>query len=283
MYELTQSEISTWQLCQRMWWLKHFRRLAPVRVEKKSPASVGTYVHAKLRQLYDEKSEFEEPENVEPETLDLVNTMLSTFIAWREECGLDERISLVSSVEEAFHAPLLGGAIRLQGIPDLVYQDPSGQLCVRDWKTTGQLAQTLASAPTSPQLRTYALLLDNYGFDVANVELVVLRRIVPSNRTKPPYADMVRLTMTPAVLLRHRENLEAIAQDLLSKVWQLETVPLAQQRRFVPPTIGTHCSWRCPFAAICSSFDDGGDAEGGLLADFEEHDPLARYHETTKE
>lgn len=183
------SEIKTFQRCPKQHEYKYGDRLVPKR--KARPLYLGSWVHAALESYYvggdwrighneylkDYNKLFEE-ERVDLETKrgkrgrplpDIVSQIMKSYIWYYRDEGWT-----VKAVEQEFEVEtplkIKGRMQPLQGIIDLVIEDPEGRWWIVDHKTAGTIPDASAFHAMDPQLMLYPWAAKQaWGWDIAGV------------------------------------------------------------------------------------------------------------------
>lgn len=282
---LSNSEIMTFQRCQRKWFLQNVMKLG--RPERESGvANVGTLAHALLEALYlghdmddvlaDHRAALEEmPEGKFRDDAALALTVAEGYIDWLAEEGADQSYE-AAAVEGEFTRPIDGmpGWFGIGKLDLILRNRGTGELVPSDHKSTAQAIETfLRGIRRRSQWFHYAWLLEGRFPEWPNVRrflVTVLRQSKRTARSTPPYYARQLVPLNDAEVRSYGRQITRIAQDIQA----------AEQRELPPPTRGQDCDWACPFARICPRMDDGSDWESQIRLDFVEIDPLARYVET---
>jgi len=159
---ISNSELQVWTECHRKWYLSHYRELGVKRAETPlaGPLIMGTAVHYALERLYEHGEDpLEVLEELYSKTVhdllvreaergfpdqdlrkkmqnerEMAHAMLEGYVAWVQETGADEGLSLAGAevtVEVASGIP----GVRLRGkLDQRIYRDVDGARLFRDFK-----------------------------------------------------------------------------------------------------------------------------------------------------
>lgn len=294
--KVTNSEIETWRTCKRRWWYKyyHLRALPPRADTATGPLVLGTVVHNALECYYRDGDDpvkvaidyYAEQASAWPEArIDisrecaLAQAMLSGYIEWIEETGVDAglRLTGVETVVETELRP----DITLRGKLDQVVQREDGAHMFLDFKT--------APSTTPPphlqilsQFRVYALLraatMDEWT-DGAYYQ--ILKKVKGTVAAKPPFFARYEVRWSAA-------EMRAAWAHVLSTVDEIKHArdvldAGADHQYVVPPHATRDCGWRCEFLSVCKLTDDGSRWQDALNDRYVLIDPDERYSSDIKE
>ncbi len=153
---VSNSEIEAFRDCPRHWWLRYYRRLAPIRESAPGCAAVGTLIHRGLDLYYSgnlgydpqrviDALEEEGARDVElcgddAARASMVEKAYSdavppvrNYMRWVEETGADARLTF-ETVESEYRMPI-DGRYTLRGKLDLLASEEGGSLSVVDHKS----------------------------------------------------------------------------------------------------------------------------------------------------
>lgn len=296
--EVSNSEIQSFNDCRRRWWLTYHRGLRPLEEKPVGPLAVGSRVHLALEHGYSTPGREEAARKVLAESIaedypkavalgvekeflseaELCLAVLEGFFVWASEEGLDAGWDVVEH-ERLVKAPPIrvsGQDVILKGkLDQVVRHEGTGQLWMRDWKTTATLK--LLMLPFAPQLKTYLLLLQltEPEAQVNGGVFVFLKKNKRTARAEPPFY----LQETVYVSTTERENFWASTLGNLTRIVEA-TAALDRgedHHRVVPARPTRDCSWRCPFVTCCEMFDDGSNVELYLEHNYRVSDPYEYY------
>lgn len=296
--EVSNSEIQSFMDCRRRWWLTYHRGLRPIVEAPTGPLAIGSRVHLALEHGYSTPGREEAARailaksiaedypkavelGIEKEFLseaELCLAVLEGFFQWAAEEGLDAGWEVVEH-EHLVKAPPIrinGQDVILKGKLDQTVRDErTGQLWLRDWKTTVTLK--LSMLPFAPQLKTYLLLLQltEPEAQVNGGVFVFLKKNKRTAKAEPPFY----MKETMYVSNVQRENFWNATLGTLGRI--VETTAALDRgedhHSVVPARPTRDCSWRCPFFLCCDMFDDGSQVESYLEQNFRVTDPYEYY------
>lgn len=296
-YTLSNSEIQTFKDCRRKWWLTYYRRLKPISKKVAGPLVLGSRVHDALdfhystgEDLLDVYTRLVEEERAELELrfqdttefdseAELGRIMLEGYIEWAEEEGFDSDFEIVST-EEILSMPLLGGTVELQGKIDMrIRRKADGVIFIRDWKTSANFNDFLATAQINEQILTYLTL------EAANKPageprsmggmFTLFKKVKRSATAKPPFYKQVEVRHNDFTLRAFWVRLQGEVSDIMSVKAALDDGGNHQLVAYPRPS--RDCTWKCPFYAVCPMFDDGSAAESVLEDQFVVSNPYEYY------
>ena len=296
--EISNSEIQSYMDCRRRWWLTYHRGLRPAQEKPTGPLAIGSRVHLALEQGYSTPGREEAARKILADSIvadhpravelgiekeflseaEMCLAVLEGFFDWAAEEGLDDGWEVVAHERIVKTPPLRIGLqdVILKGKLDQTVRDErTGQLWLRDWKTTVTLK--LSMLPFGPQIKTYLMLLSltEPEAQVNGGKLVFLKKNKRTARAEPPFY----MEETVYVSTTERENFWNQTVAWLGRIvevtWQLERGD--DHHAVVPPRPTRDCSWRCPFVTCCDMFDDGSDVERYLEENYRVTDPYEYY------
>lgn len=313
---VSNSEFQVWIDCKRKWYLTFYRELG-VKADEVAVVgalSFGTRVHICLERMYvngeDPLAVFEELySKVVYDILvreamqgmrDLVlrkkaqnerelgHAMLSGYVAWISENGIDEGLRMAGAEVVVEVASGVEG-VRLRGkLDQRVYREIDGARLFRDFKTAANLSDGPKMLPIDEQMKFYMLLerldaLAKTGDQPPEPSrgglYLMLKKNKQTARAAPPFYSQVEvhhndLTIESMWLRTHKR-----IQEMLEARRELDAG--GDHRYWVYPRPNRDCSWKCPFLAVCPMMDDSSpEVWNALLAEhYESRDPYARYEE----
>ena len=160
---------------------------------------------------------------------------------------------------------------------DLLTENSEG-LRVADFKTAADFRDQ-STVHTYQQFRRYPWILreafPEWKDDVVGSEWIALRKIVPSNRSKPPYFMRLPIDISP-------HEFEGIGRELVAEATAMlrveEKIADGEPvRDHIYPTPSPDCAWRCDFFVngMCQVWRSGED---DLTAVAEAHGELGHDH-----
>lgn len=313
---ISNSEIQVFKDCRRKWWLVYYRELGPKRTSE-SPvgaANLGTKVHIALHalytkddanpvqiinDLYDDDVAFirDNDEFFSEEVIislrneqDLAHAMITGFLQWREEEGIDVGMELLAA-ESVVEVPSNIENVLLRGKMDQRWLRKSdGRRLFRDWKTTQSLTIPQQTLPLDEQMKFYHLLeyleaLQKTGNEpewrTDGALYSMLRKVKRSVRAKPPFYGQIEVHHNKAELHSIWMRVSRIIFEIVTTREELDAG--GDPLHVVPPRPSRDCTWKCQFFAACPMFDDGSNVEGFLAERYEKIDPHRRYNEEENE
>ena len=298
--QISNSEIQALKDCPRKWWLTYYRELAPKQEKSVGPLALGTKIHLVLdaiytkpkveplellRELYDLDEEKlvdhpfrdDEIKKLDKE-FDLAHAMVSGFIQWREEEGIDDGYE-VFSVEEVLQAKIFEDEdfeVWLRGkLDQRLIRKSDGMVVFNDWKTT-QTFKDRWMLQMNEQMKTYHLL--EYLNDIQLTDgafYTMLRKVKRTAAAKPPFYKREQVRHNEAEIGNFLLTVISTAERIVQLRNQLDQG--IDHHLVVPPRPSRDCSWKCPFTVICPMFDDGSRVEDALTDLFQHQDPHERY------
>jgi len=302
---ISNSQIQEFKDCERRWYIKYYRELAPRRSALWGPLALGTKIHKVLEiiysdldndpmdlinQMYDEDfeklSEMEFPEDAKKELTKekaLAVAMIRGFLDWREEEGLDAGYAVLSNEEVLiYQLPDLPGVSLRGKLDQRVKRLSDGAILFNDWKTTKSFTDRLLLV-LNEQMKFYHLLEylikpDEY---TDGARYTMLRKVGRTAAAKPPFYKREEVRHNKAEI----QNFYLATMKLVERIVQArKDLDEGQPMQYVvPPRPSRDCSWKCPFTSICPLFDDGSNVELAMQEHLVHSDPDARYQEEGQE
>lgn len=322
---VSNSEIQSFKDCPRRWWLAWYRGLTPRAVSVEGVRSTGTRVHIALASLY--VPDGETPANplrtletviledlavfmgsfdgvpVDAERLkalqsqfDLERAMISGYVDWTAETGVDAYLEVVASeqyVEVDLEPPALatavyGTPVKLIGKIDArVRSRITGRRKFIDHKTIGTLIDPVLGL--NQQMLHYHViewLNTREGEERCDGALYnMLRKVKRTRASKPPYFDRVPIDHNIHELRNYKMQLSGTIHNIVQVEGYLDGGEV-DHHVVAPARPSRDCSWKCDFFKICRMFDDGSRVEAAVESLYEVRDPLSYYqgrevHEAT--
>lgn len=312
--KVSNSEIQTFKDCRRKWWFVYYRELGLKRSEDEvsGPRSLGSRIHLALEGYYtrDEnpleilkdiyEHEMEEArQNLRVEAdidlikkeYDLAHAMLTGFIEWLAEEGIDDGLELVA-VEDVIEVKSHIENVKLRGKLDQRWVRKSdGARLFRDFKTVGDLTTPMKTLHMDEQMKFYQLLeyiqsLEaNGGADPADgaepawrtdgALYTMLRKVKRTATAKPPFYGQLEVHHNMTEIRNMWLRVAKVIDEIVDARLALDS---GQSHHYVvPPRPSRDCTWKCPVFPICSMFDDGSNVEGAIEVYYEHRDPHERY------
>lgn len=296
---ITNSELRTWQVCKRKWYLTWGLGYAP-NPATESPFGVmhlGSCVHLALEAYYGYGIDplaalnwaysddiFLHPECEEPleKELALARVMVEGFVNWMAAEGLDAGLDILATEVPVEHRiEVSGQGVILKGkLDQLARRKSDGALLARDFKTVGGLTKA-AQLRSSSQLKFYALIQalsapqTETGEIVAGGEYLLLARTKRTDRATPPFYARVEVPLNKHELNSQYQMTMALVREILQAKKSLQAGD--DHHEVVYPHFGDWCSWGCNFTVECSFMDDGSRWQDALAGNFVKRDKLAYY------
>lgn len=304
---VSNSEIQTFKDCRRKWWFAYYRELGFKRSETEvsGARSLGTRVHLALEGLYTREEnplqvlhdvylhdaqEFEaagrSPEEVAElwKEYDLANAMVSGYLDWATEEGVDDGLELVAS-EDVIEVPSHVPGVMLRGkLDQRVVRKVDGARLFRDFKTVGDLKTPMATLHMDEQMKFYQLLEHMESLHLTNREpqwrtdgalYLMLRKVKRTAAAKPPFYGQLEVHHNAEEIRTMWYRVAKIIEEIVQARQQLDAG--GNHHYVVPPRPSRDCTWKCDFFAVCSMADDGSDLDGALGEYYERVDPHRRY------
>jgi hypothetical protein len=307
------SEMRTFEECQRRWYLGWYLGL---RLRQQSPLgalAIGNRIHRALQAWYTpdgivpldpkialercitndwttlvrtygeesiEIARFSKDFNTEA---NLERAMISGYMEWLEETGADTELSVVSAemyIEAVLELP--------PGYPDTKI---IGKLDVRltnrldgvrrfmDHKTVMDLTTPVRNLPLDVQMKHYHLLelLNTTDNDerCGGAIYNMLRKVKRTAAAKPPFYGRAEVRHNPHTIENYRKH---VARTVVT-IHDTERLLVngVDHHDVVVPTPSRDCHWKCPFVAVCSMIDDGSRSEAMLHQLYTKGEPLDYY------
>lgn len=217
---------------------------------------------------------------------DLERVMIAGYIQWLEETGEDENLEIIASetyVEAPLHGSYAEGAteIRLVGKIDVRGQYRSNGLRTFIDHKTKAAVPPLDELQRDEQMQFYELLEElvllgeQSDERCAGALFNVLRRVKRTANAKPPFYSRIYVphnSHTRSAFLRRTRN-------TVTEMQLTERLLDAGRHHLdvVDARPSGDCGWKCPFAGICTMFDDGSRVESLLENYYIAGDPLHYY------
>lgn len=304
---VSNSEIQTWKTCHRKWWLVYYRELGMKRSETETsgPRSLGTRVHLALEGMYtqdknpletlkeiydydiqkfEEQGRFADDIDAVRKEYDLAHAMISGYLEWAQENGIDEGLTLVAAedvIEIDSHIP----GIKLRGKMDQrVVRKSDGARLFRDFKTVGNLTTPTKTLPLDEQMKFYHLLEYIEALNATGGEpqwrtdgalYTMLRKVKRTATAKPPFYDQVEVQHNLTTIRNMWTRVAKVIEEIYDARVALDAG--ADHQYIAYPRPSRDCTWACDFFAVCAMFDDGSDVEGVLAQYYDHVDPHERY------
>ena len=305
---ISNSEIQTWKDCHRKWWFAYYRELGIKRSEGETsgPRSLGTRVHAALEYMYTEggnaleflktiyddaiaefieQGRFSDDVDAVRKEYDLAHAMVSGFLEWVQENGIDEGIELVAA-EDVIEIPSHIPGINLRGkLDQRVVRKVDGARLFRDFKTVQSLTVPAKTLPLDEQMKFYLLLEYLLSIQETGSEpqwrtdgglYTMLRKVKRTATAKPPFYDQVEVQHNITTIRNMWTRVAKVVEEIYDARMALDAGSDHQYIAYPRPS--RDCTWKCDFFAICPMADDGSDLEGMIGTYYDHVDPHERYN-----
>ena len=306
---VSNSEIQTWKQCKRKWYLAYVRRLGlkAEHDEITGPRSLGTRIHmvldhyftedgvdpvAFLRELYEDTiRQLTELERATEDVVaalwkeyDLGHAMLTGFLEWLAENGIDSGIEVVDTEAAVVAKTHIPGVFLRGKLDQRIVRASDGARLFRDWKTVGDLTTPTKTLHMDEQMKFYHLL--EYLDAVAKIGgeapwrtdgalYMMLRRVKRTANAKPPFYGQLEVHHNKATVQDMWIRTTKVIEEMFDAHYALQNG--ADHHYVTYPSPNRDCTWKCDFFPVCPMFDDGSNAEGMLELYYAEGDPNARY------
>lgn len=293
MLKVSPSEIAKFRRCRRSWALTYFYRwgVNQAQAPATSVALLGTRIHAALEAYYGygidpvaaigviynaERAVRPEAEADLTSEQDWATIMLSGYLEWAAETGIDEEYDVVAT-ERAIEVPILlenGEMAIVSGkLDQIVRRKMDGAILVRDWKTVGTLHKA-DMIVLDEQMRVYSWLLTaaSDGMRVDGALFAMLLRSKRTARASGPFYEQVHISYNGhdhnSMLIRLRGVLSE-----MDRVTRQLRGGMDHRQIAYPSPMTDRCGWDCSFKNVCPLFDDGSRAEDAMRGNFAQRDP----------
>lgn len=298
---ISNSEISTFKDCRRKWFLQYYVGLQPKKIQVVGPLPLGTRVHNSLEAMYttgedpvdvymrlldEDRALFEESSDAAFDDLrakfdseaELGRIMIEGYVEWVNDLNADADLDVIG-VETAATAEMLDGRVILQGKFDMKVRNKiDGTISIFDHKTAQTFDTYYQTAHMSEQLMLYIILERMDPNTVAPVDGGVynlLRKVKRTAKSKPPFYERMNVRFNESTLSNFWLRINGELRDMMRLRDELDAG--ADHHLVAYPTPSKDCTWKCPFYAACTMFDDGSNVEGWLERFTEVRNPYARY------
>jgi hypothetical protein len=310
---ISSSELASFKRCRRQWWLTYYRGLKPIRESPLGPRAIGDRIHRALQLYYVPdgqprtepkaalerviqedwlavKAAFAAQGEEVPELLvidlnkqaDLERAMIEGYVEWLAETGADSEFKVIGS-ERYVEADLMTRGtqvIKLIGRLDVQVRRIFDNLpFFLDHKTMGEFVTATRLLPMNEQMKMYVL-LHTLASDPGNPRIVgaiynMIRRVKRTGNAKPPFYQRVEVQHNPTEIQTFKDRTIGVIGHMESARLVLDAG--GDHHRVVYPTPTKDCAWQCPFAQVCTLFDDGSRVEAALEGNFVVGDPYDYY------
>lgn len=288
MLSASPSELAKFQRCRRQWALTYYYKwgVDPMKTSPVGAALLGTRIHAAMEGYYGydidpftalgviydtartQRPDYEGQLTAEQ---DYATLMISGYLEWAAENGLDEEHEVVATERELeVHILLTSGemAVVHGKLDQIVRRHLDGTLLLRDWKTVGSLSKADLIV-IDPQMRIYSALL-NLSTDAIRTDGALYTMMLRSKRTARatgPFYEQIHISYNDTEQRSIMTRVTGIMDDMDRVVRQLDA---GVDHRLVayPTPMTDRCAWDCPFVQVCPLFDDGSRVEAAMEATF---------------
>lgn len=290
---ISNSEIQTYLHCKRKWWLSYYRGYQKIEVE--GPLALGTRVHLALSHYYspngtpdmafnayqasvveDAWKALNDDKYEKEAKLGLV--MLEGYFDWVAETGVDSGLEIIEAESEIeYRFQIWGQWVTLLAKRDLIGIDHNygERRFFMDHKTCQSLENPLLDL--DPQVMTYAM-IENLVHPEQPVNYAswnMLRKVLRTARSNPPYYDRVQLEISKTMLRNHWNKMVGIIGDVIETRKKLDLG--VDHRQACYTTVSSRCNWGCQFRQVCPLFDDDSYPEDMLATLYTKSAPYSRY------
>jgi len=300
---LTNSEMTTFRRCKRKWYLGTYRQLGKPESVAGNPLAIGTRVHNGLAAYYldnschpavalragVEQDIVDYPFEAEQlrKDLDLCDAMLTGYIEWLEETGIDSDIRVIAP-ETKIEVALFDDVTLLSKLDARVERISTGTRLALEFKTAQSLTAPLPTLQIDSQLLTEHLVeflalcdsgseADAAASRAQGVLYRMMRKVKRTATAKPPFYAEEEVLHNLDELRNHWRHVVAIAREIVEATRNLDNG--GDPHTYAYPSARSTCSWDCNFLDACKLMDAGAgaDPEGYIAENFIVRDPLARY------
>jgi hypothetical protein len=302
---ISNSEIQTFKNCRRQWWLTYYRGLKPKEEDLVGPLPLGTRVHNALEEYYrdgtnvveaytrlqnadnlkflatDKATDAAEVKKFNSES-ELGRIMVEGYAEWEAEENNDAYFDVVGVERKLSHVLERDPRVEIIGKVDLqVRRRSDGSRATLDHKTTKGFDDYYRHSHASEQLMTYTNLERLNPDDDTKVDggiYNLLKKVKRTATAKPPFYDRIDVRFNKKQLDSQWIRLQGTVAQMMDVRDALDD---GADHRFVAyptPRMDWKCTTTgCPFATICTWFDDGSAAEEYLEDHFRVVNPNERY------
>lgn len=297
--KVSNSEIETWRTCRRRWMYKYYLWRARPADAPVGPLTLGSIVHLGLEEYYRDGTDpckvatdyyIAEAEKWPESKIGLANdsslaqAMLSGYLDWIEETGVDANLEL-TGVEQVVEMELRPDIV-LRGKLDQVVKRADGAHMFLDFKTAPQTAPPPHLQILS-QFRVYALLRAgtlNEWTDGAYYQ--ILKKVKRTVAAKPPFFTRYEVRWSANEMRAAWNHVLSTVDEIAAARNALDNAGPVDQithHYVAPPHATRDCGWRCEFLPICKLTDDTPRWRQALDERFITLDPDERYSSDIKE
>lgn len=298
---VSNSEITSFKRCRRQWWLSYYRGLRPRSESPLGPRAIGDRIHRALQLYYTPdgqprteptaalelviqedwlitKAAFAAKGEDVPELLvidlnkqaDLERAMITGYVEWLAETGADSEFKVTGSERyieaDITTAPLTNQLVKLIGRLDVTVRRVYDNLrFFLDHKTMAEFTTATRLLPMNEQMKGYVLLHTLTGDPderIVGAIYNMMRRVKRTEKAKPPFYQRVEVQHNPTEIQTFKDRTIGVVHHMESARRALDGGQ--DHHRVVYPTPTKDCAWQCPYAEVCTLFDDGSRVEAAL-------------------
>jgi len=293
---ISHSELRTWALCRRRWWLSYFRLQQPKNDSPVGVVHIGSAIHLALegyhgynldplavvrwsyQDIISQRPEFERDLLKDQ---DMALAIVEGYVSWIEENGTYSDLEVLAT-EHELKVPVTladGTTVTFRAkLDQLVRRVSDGRRQTVDFKSVGTLAKA-NTLTLDTQMRFYTLLLALSEADPAKradgALYIMLKRSKRTERAKGPFYEVASISYNKNDLNNTWLRSRAIAGEIIAARDTLNAGADHHSVVWQNPT--DFCSWGCQYAKICPMFDDGSRVEDMLKAEYETTMPYLYY------
>lgn len=302
---ISNSEIQTFKNCRRQWWLTYYRGLKPKEENLVGPLPLGTRVHNALELYYrDGVNPVEAYTRLQNEDnqrflasgqatnadavkkfnseSELGRIMVEGYLEWEAEENNDAYFDVIGAEKKLSHVLEDQPRVEIIGKVDLRARRRSdGSRATLDHKTAASFDNYYKHSHASEQLMTYTMLERLDPDDDTKVDggiYNLLKKVKRTAKATPPFYERLDVRFNKKQLDSHWIRLQGTVKNMMDVRDALDD---GADHRFVAyptPRMDWKCTpTGCPFATVCTWFDDGSAAEDYLDDHFHVVNPNERY------
>ena len=293
---MSHSELRSWALCRRRWWLSYFMLKQPKDDSPAGVVHVGSAVHLALEgyhgygldplavvqwsyaDLIEKRPEYER-ELLKDQ--DMALALVEGYVQWIEAEGTYADLDVLATEHELLVPATLadGTTVTFRAkLDQLVRRKSTGRKVAVDFKTVGTLAKANLLV-LDTQMRFYVMLLALAEKDAAyraeSVLYIMLKRSKRTERAKGPFYEAASMSYTKNDLNATWQRSRAIAGEIITARARLNAGE--DHHAVVWPTPSDFCGWGCQYLRVCPMFDSGERVEDALAAQYETVMPYLYY------
>jgi hypothetical protein len=293
---ISHSELKTFALCRRRWWLSYF---CFQQLKDDSPVGVvhiGSAIHLALEGYHgynldplavvqwsyaDIISKRPEYERELLKDQDMALAIVEGYVTWAAENGFYDGLEVLAT-EHELKVPVTladGTTVTFRAkLDQLVRRVSDGRRQTVDFKSVGTLAKA-NTLTLDTQMRFYTLLLALAEADPVKradgALYVMLKRSKRTERAKGPFYEVASISYNKTDLNNTWLRSRAIASEIITARQRLNAGEDHHAVVWENPT--DFCSWGCQYLKICPLFNDGSRTEDMLAAEYETRLPYLYY------